>query len=37
MLDELGEAIRDVAEAAVSEDPSSFRKLMVRGREYFEE
>ena len=37
MLDELSEAIRDVAEAAVNEDPVSFRKLMMRGREYFEE
>ena len=37
MLDELGDAIRDVAEAAVNEDPASFKELMIKGREYFEE
>ncbi len=37
MLDELSGAIHDVAEAAVSRDAASFKELMIRGREYFEE
>ena len=35
MLKEFDSAVHDVVEAALSDDPSAFKELMDRGREYF--
>ena len=35
MLREFDGAVHDVVEAALSDDPSAFKELMDRGREYF--
>ena len=35
MLREFDSAVHDVVDAALSDDPRAFKKLMDRGREYF--